>query len=224
MKKKVKDKKNLSKKVKMGIAGGAVIAGSILWLIFGKGKAVPAVPYYAARVIDGDTFVTREKQIIRIASTEAPEINLCGGPEAKKYLEELISGKPLYIKVYFRDPYQRLVSGVYTKEGLVNVKMVEKGYSYFNRGNEEIGEMIRVSGDNARKKGIEIYSEKCTQWVNKKYPLCQIKGNTRNGKIYYIKGCRIYDTVSVQLYQGDKWFCNEEEAVKDGFRKAIQCP
>lgn len=224
MKKIAINKNNLSRKVKIGFAVGAVAAGSILWLIFGKGKPVPAIPYYASRVIDGDTFVTREKQIIRIASTEAPELNLCGGLEAKKYLEELILGKPLYIKIYFRDPYQRLVSGVYTNEGLINTKMAEKGFSYFARGNEEIGEEVRINGDRARKKGIGIYSEKCTQWVNKEHPQCQIKGNVRNGKIYYIKGCRIYDTVSVQLYQGDKWFCNEEEAVKEGFRKGIQCP
>ena len=52
---------------------------------------VPA--YKAARVVDGDTFDTTERQIIRLASTDAPELDLCGGIESSKTLQKLILNK-----------------------------------------------------------------------------------------------------------------------------------
>ena len=215
---------NLSNKIKICLTAGAVVAGSLLWITFGKGKPIPVFPYYAARVIDGDTFVTKEKQVIRIASVDAPNLGRCGDIEAKRYLEKLIMGKPLYLKVYFRDPYQRLISAVYTDDGLVNEKLVEKGVAYYFSTTAEIGEQIRVTGDKARQKGIGIYSSVCTQMTNKDQPNCQIKGNNLVEKIYFLPGCRTYDTVFVQLYKGDKWFCTESEAIKEGFRKALSCP
>jgi endonuclease YncB( thermonuclease family) len=217
-------KKGISNKIKIGVAAGAVATAGMIYVIFGSGKPVPVFPTYAARIIDGDTFITREDQRIKLASTDAPELERCGGPEAKQALEKFILGKPLYLKTYYQDPYHRLVASVTTKDGLVNAMMTEKGYSYYYGGQPEVGTLIQQAGEKARQKKIGVFSDKCTQWENREHPNCQIKGNDRNGKIYYIKGCRIYDTVSVQLYLGDKWFCTETQAVKEGFRKGIQCP
>jgi len=174
-------------------------------------------------VIDGDTFETKEKQHIRIASTESPELNQCGGKEAKEALESLIMNKPVYLKVTFRDPYQRLVSLVYADGKFINKEMLVRGYSYYARGTEGFSDELQGAGEVARTKKIGIFSDSCTQMTNKEKPSCNIKGNDRNGKIYYMPECGVYDNVMVQLYLGDRWFCNEKEAISAGFRRPEQC-
>lgn len=201
----------------------SVMAGAYFILSAGSKKVeVPA--YEAARVIDGDTFVTKEDQHIRVASTEAPELDQCGGPEAKKALENLVLGKPVYLKVVYRDPYQRLVSLVYTKDAFVNEAMVTSGYSYYARGGlGDISDELKTATEKARERKKGIFSDSCTQMVNKKNHSCNIKGNDRTGKIYYTPDCGVYDNVSVQLYLGDRWFCSEKEAIAAGFRKPELC-
>ncbi|MBI3559585.1 hypothetical protein HY087_00460, partial [Candidatus Gottesmanbacteria bacterium] len=44
-------------------------------------------------VIDGDTIVVEPKTRVRLRHIDAPELNFCGGKEAKETLEKLVSGK-----------------------------------------------------------------------------------------------------------------------------------
>lgn len=211
-------------RIGVGIAAVGVAAASLFWITGEKGKAISVPAYEVLRVIDGDTFVTKEEQHIRVASTEAPEIDRCRDPEAKAALEQLIVGKPVYLKVVYRDPYQRLVSFVYTKNKFVNETMLENGYSYYSRSSPgEIGEDLKKATEKAREEKKGIFSDSCTQIVNKEKTSCNIKGNDRNGKIYYLPECGVYDNVTVQLYLGDRWFCTEKEAITAGFRKPGQC-
>lgn len=214
---------------KAGIGAVLTVAGiaaaSFLWLTTGKGKPVQVPAYSVLRVIDGDTFETVEHQHIRVASTEAPELDRCGGTEAKTALEKFVMDKPVYLKVVYRDLYQRLVSLVYTEDRFVNEAMLLGGYSYYARSSPgDIGEELKSATEKARQKKNGIFSSTCTQMTNMEKPSCNIKGNTRNGKIYYVPGCGFYDNVDVQLYLGDLWFCSEKEAVAAGFRKPEQCP
>lgn len=213
----------------MGIGMAMVAAGvattGFLWLSSGKGKPMQVPAYSVLRVIDGDSFETVEHQYIRVASTEAPELDRCGGTEAKAALEKFVAGKPVYLKVVYRDPYQRLVSLVYTKDRFINEAMLSGGYSYYLRGSPgEIGEELKSATGKARQKKVGIFSSTCTQMTNTGKPSCNIKGNTRNGNIYYVPGCGVYDNVEVQLYLRDRWFCSEKEAISTGFRKPKQCP
>lgn len=211
-------------RISVGMAAVGVAAASIFWITGEKGKAIAVPAYEVMRVIDGDTFVTKEDQHIRIASTESPEIDRCGGPEAKAALEQLIVGKPVYLKVVYRDPYQRLVSFVYAKDIFINESMLTNGYSYYSRSSPgDIGEELKRATEKARSARNGIFSESCTQMVNNEKAACNIKGNDRNGKIYYLPECGVYDNVTVQLYLGDRWFCSEKEAIAAGFRKPGQC-
>lgn len=48
---------------------------------------------------------------------------------------------------------------------------------------------------------------------------CDIKGNVgRSGNIYHVPGGAYYDMVIVDTSEGDRWFCNEEQAQAAGFR------
>ena len=217
-------KKTLSKKVIGTVAAVVVSAGAVLFLSNGKGKQIAVPAYTVARVIDGDTFETTEKQLIRLSSADAPEIDRCWGKEAKEALENLIVKKPLYIKVQFRDPFYRLISLVYTDEGSVNEMMIKNGNAYYGKSGHDTGEELVSAAAEARDHKRGIFSEKCTQTINTKNPKCQIKGNVRQDNIYYIPDCGFYPQVDVQLYQGDQWFCTVKEAEKAGFRKPSQCP
>lgn len=179
----------------------------------------------ALRVIDGDTFETEEKQVIRLASTEAPELEHCGGKEAKDQLEKLILNQPLYIKVVYQDPYHRQVSLVYTGKDFVNEAMLKSGSSYYYRASPgKIGEQLQQAGETARKNQQGIFSA-CIQSVNPKQPKCNIKANIgQQDNIYYLPDCGVYPNVILELYKGDQWFCTEAQAIKAGFRKPSQCP
>jgi len=57
-------------------------------------------------------------------------------------------------------------------------------------------------------------------------PGCTIKGKlavrarvTGNFGIYHLQACRTYET----LIKPDRWFCSEEDAQADGFRRAFNC-
>lgn len=185
-----------------------------------------APSYRAMRVIDGDTFETEERQLIRLTGINAPEIANCDGPEAKIALEKLIMGKNLYVKVIFRDGHNRLISHVYNDKGLVSAQMIRLGMAY-NLGNAIDDPALGKAADLARQEKLGIYSSKCTQSENPTHPNCIIKGNIRDfdnkTKIYHFPGCGQYNHTLLELYKGDQWFCTEKEAQAAGFVKGSDC-
>lgn len=213
---------------KRAVTVGAVslLASGMLWYIKSpQGFKVPVPSYRAMRVIDGDTFETEERQLIRLTGIDAPELDNCGGKEAKEALEKLILNKNLYVKVIFRDGSKRLISHVYNENGLVSSQMLRLGMAY-NLGTGIKDPELGKSADLARKEKIGIYSSKCTQETNPKSKTCIIKGNWVLGttqKTYHFPGCSSYATTKIELYKGDQWFCTEKEAQKAGFIKGSDC-
>lgn len=219
-----KNKIGKGKKIIAGTLVTAAIAASAGWWVIGKNK-VPVSSYVATVVVDGDTFVTKEDQIIRLTSINAPEMERCGGKEAQKELEKIISGKPLYMKVVFRDIYNRLVADVFTPEGSVSEKMLASGWVYYYRRTESESD-LKTIGERAREAKIGIYGPKCTQIKNPVNSECAIKANNAIGsrnKQYRFPSCGQYNNTSVQLYMGDEWFCTETEAKKAGYTKGADC-
>jgi len=222
----VSKKKKSASKLKKALISTAIagITIGIMWFTNGRGAPVPVPAYTVLRVIDGDTFETTEHQIIRLASTEAPEVGLCGGEEATEGLKKLILNKPVYLKVLYRDRYDRLDSQVYTQDGYVNELMISQGYAFFHNRYGKLTADLKNVYDLAQKNKIGIYSTKCTQKENPKNLSCNIKGNVRSEKVYHTPNCRDYELTDLQLYLGDQWFCSEKEAELAGFRKNKYCP
>ena len=53
---------------------------------------------------------------------------------------------------------------------------------------------------------------------------CKIKGNiSSGGKIYHLPECKSYEKTAIDTTAGERWFCNEEEAVVAGWRKTKNC-
>lgn len=212
------------KKAVAGVGIAAAIAGSGFAVVRSGAVKFFLPSYQALRVIDGDTFETTEHQVIRLANVDAPEYQYCGGPEAKEQLEKLISGKKLYVKVVYRDPFQRLVSEVFTIEGQVNENMAESGWARYLKKYDAGADAIEKAGVKARTRKSGVFLEKCTQVKNQDKPECSIKGNSLSGKMYYrYPGCGQYNNTVVQLYLGDQWFCSEKEAEAAGFEKGSDC-
>lgn len=193
-------------------------AAAILGLSFWASKAV----YGVKEVVDGDTFVTKEDQYIRIADIDAPERGKCGSDEATKELEKLILGKKVFLKVIYFEG-NRQIAYVYTTQGNVAVNLVKKGVAVKRVGKSNIS-MTKASNE-ARAKKLGVFSDKCTQETNLENPKCSIKGNVSHyGKFYRTKDCTQYDVTILQLYFDDQWFCTEKEAIKAGFTKSPDCP
>ena len=215
------------KKIVAGALATAAISGSGYFVLQYKNRSQSVPAYTVARIIDGDTFETTEKQLVRLTYLMAPELEYCGGPQAKAELEKLVLNKPVYFKTLFRDQYQRLNSLVYTSEEFVNQRLVEDGYAQYRLTGKSSPESVRMhlASEKARQEKRGIYSSKCTQQTNQLRPNCNIKGNVRdNSKYYHYPGCAQYDNTDVQLYLGDRWFCAKEEAQKAGFTLANFCP
>ncbi len=182
--------------------------------------------YQVLRVIDGDTFETIEHQKIRLSGVDTPELELCGGNEAKIALEKLILGKRLYIKVLFNDKYRRLVSRVYLDNQDIGLTMLASGNAFISRVDPGDRDEYTLSSKKARDKKLGIFGMPCTQETNIKFPKCVIKANISSSygdRLYRYPGCKEYNNTMVQLYLGENWFCTQEEAETAGFTRGPDC-
>ena len=225
-------KKKLAKKKgnwrrAIAISASALAASGMLWYLTGThGAKIPVPSYRAMRVIDGDTFETEERQLIRLTGIDAPELEYCNGPESKQALGKLVLNKNLYVKVIYRDASHRLISHVYNNDGSVSEQMLKTGMAYYT-GNAVQDPALGKAGNYAREKKLGIFSPKCTQETNPDSKTCIIKGNLRipgkGTKTYHFPGCGNYNQTLIELYKGDKWFCTEAQAKKEGFAKGADC-
>lgn len=198
----------------------SLIVNAILsWKWLGTSKK----EYKVERVIDGDTIVVNNQQEIRLITVNAPEISMCGGQEAKAALEKLVAGRTVELKGDVNDKFGRLLALVYTDGKSVNEEMAKNGWVRYTSQKSDNREKIRLTAEDARNNKVGIYSL-CVQETNKVNPKCNIKGNVKDGqKTYMYPGCGTYSSVKIELDMGDKWFCNEAEAIKEGFRKGENC-
>ncbi|MBC7232099.1 MAG: thermonuclease family protein [Chloroflexi bacterium] len=63
----------------------------------------------------------------------------------------------------------------------------------------------------------------CPQGCITPPPGCVIKGNISSStgeKIYHMPGQRYYDQTTIDPEKGERWFCTEEEAIANGWRKS----
>jgi micrococcal nuclease len=51
---------------------------------------------------------------------------------------------------------------------------------------------------------------------------CSIKGNIsgKGERIYHVPGGRYYEAVKIDTDKGERFFCSEKDAEKEGFRKS----
>lgn len=183
--------------------------------------------YKVEGVIDGDTLVLEGKAKIRLRSADAPELEFCGGQEAKAELEKLVLNKTVQIKEKIMDLKARPMALVYAGEELVNQKIIESGWAKYHSDVTSQRKNLKAAQALAQKKSLGIWSEQCRQTENKEKPECNIKGNiddnARGRKIYYFPGCAQYEFTVIEKNMGEEWFCSKEEAEVGGYAKSKNC-
>ena len=179
-------------------------------------------------VIDGDTIVTENKVRIRLRQIDAPELEFCGGQEAKNILTGLVENKYVRIEENIIDQQGRPMAMIYVKNIAVNQEMLASGWVRYHSDKTSQTENLIKTWDKVRLKKIGILSQKCSQTENPVNPKCNIKGNIdpdqSSSRIYQMPGCVQYKTTIVDLDRGEQWFCTEAEAVKAGYVKSKRCP
>lgn len=222
-------KKKANKKIPWIIAG-IILFSSLATNIFqykqNKNLKKTGIFVKVIEVIDGDTFVTENKQRIRLVGVDAPEMGLCLSEEAKEELKDLVENKEVGLKEAFADKYGRLVALIYKEDKLINETMLTKGFGRFDGAKNSQSETLKEAYEKAREENLGIFSTTCYQKENTENPECSIKGNIDKGngkKTYHFPGCREYDTTIVEKDLGEQWFCTEKEAQEAGYTKSSNC-
>jgi len=223
VRKPAKKRSGLKKKIAFGVV--TIATAGALGLGFGNRIKIPL--YSVERVVDGDTFVTTDNQMIRILGIDAPEIGRCGADEATSSLVKILKKSPLYIKIVYRDSSHRLYGLVYNIDGSVAFQQLKAGMAVMRNNEDTRADNLSKALAEAKNDKRGIYGAKCTQLTNIDNPKCVIKGNNRRESdsrpTYHFPGCANYNSTIVQLYDGDQWFCTEKEAIKAGYEKGANC-
>lgn len=212
----------MNRKIMAGVVG-------LLAVISGLQAQLKHPAYTVARVIDGDTFETVDRSIVRFDTLDAPELVNCGGVEAKKELEKLISRKKVTLNTQVRDINGRQVATVWMGDVWIDQKLIESGWVAYSSSTVDKKHILQNIDLANRTKKLGIYSPKCTQYENTGNPKCQIKGNLvnewlkRGQRIYHFPGCIQYKTTRIEKYRGEQWFCTESEAMAAGYTKSGGC-
>lgn len=179
-------------------------------------------------VIDGDTLVLEGKTKIRLRHVDSPELDYCGGQEAKNELETLVSGKTVVIEELIPDQRGRGMALIYNGNILVNEEMLKHGWGRYHSDTSSQKEQLKQAADRAKSEKIGLFSQ-CQSAIPTKNPRCSIKGNiddnaaSDKNKRYYTPDCAQYNFTVVEEDMGEGWFCSESEAQAAGFRKADTC-
>lgn len=206
---------------------------------------IPARIEGVAHVVDGDTLDVGPVRV-RLHGIDTPEIGQsCRTASGRKWkcgeragerLAELVEGRVVACAVRTRDQYDRLVAVCMTTNaadaiGDLNALMVREGLAWaFLRYSHDY-EMLENA---ARKARIGVWQgpaqapweyraaawERAVAAAPRKG--CPIKGNiSRGGKmIYHTPWSPWYARTRVDESRGERWFCDEAEAIAAGWRAA----
>lgn len=177
-------------------------------------------------VIDGDTLVMDGKVRLRLRHLDAPELEFCGGQEAKDLLTKLVDQKKIRVEEKIMDQQGRPMALIYLGNTLINQTMLESGWVRYHSDQTSQTEAIHSAANQAKTDRLGIYNPQCYQKENLANPKCNIKGNIDKStkvKKYYLPNCAQYKFTIVEKDIGEDWFCTEKDAQAAGFTKAATC-
>jgi endonuclease YncB( thermonuclease family) len=194
------------------------------------------------RPMDGDTFEIAGI-VIRLADVDAPEMaQKCqGGPKKLRncgafvadVLAERIRGQSVECEVHALDEYERRLAFCSRGGEDLSTWLVSEGLALaFRRYSERLvpeEEAAKAAGRGLWQTTFEApWDYRAHRWdvaVQKSPEGCPIKGNISRGgeKIYHTPwGSQWYDRTKITESKGERWFCNEAEAVAAGWRAPLR--
>ncbi len=205
--------------------------------------------YPVLKVRDGDTFeveIDGKPEPVRLIGVNTPETVHpskpveCFGKEASNKLKALLTGTSVALVADptqgDRDHYGRLLRYVYLPDGtFVNKSLIAEGFAH--EATYDIPYKYQADFRKAQAAAKEqergLWGSLCKGKTDapaapvQPVPAngCTIKGNVSvsGAKIYHMPGCGSYDKTSVNESAGERWFCSEQEAQANGWRKARNC-
>lgn len=180
-----------------------------------------------SKVLDGDTFILRNGERVRLLGINAPELGRCGADLAKETLTKLVLNKPIILREDKRDTYGRRMGLVYVGSQLVNETMLLSGMARPDYDKNSKSEALKAAYRTAVDAKLGIHSGECKKVSPvPPNPDCTIKGNIDKGTwdhLYHLPACRHYNQIVLDLDIGEQFFCSEEEAIDAGFTLAPDC-
>lgn len=107
--------------------------------------------------------------------------------------------------------------------GLTTSESVDTLYFSFAEIDKKI-DNNNEEGDNLL---LKVIAERNKQIANVDTVECFIKGNigyNTKEKIYHLPNCPNYNDTVIDTRYGERWFCDEKEALDAGWRKSYNCP
>lgn len=191
---------------------------------------------HAARVIDGDT-IEIDDVTYRSNGIDAPEHGqTCNLPSGKTWpcgkratetLSDMVEGVEVRCDGSETDGYGRTIATCYIGDLDLNREMVASGlawafvkYSTVYLDEEASAKSSRLGIWQAPSEPAWEY--RAARWITDEHNTpdgCPIKGNiSKNGLIYHAPWSPWYNRTKVSVEKGERWFCNEAEAVAAGWR------
>ena len=198
--------------------------------------ACPAGVSAAIRVIDGDTLSDGEITY-RLNGIDAPEsgqtcLNSSGqswrcGEAATAFLVDLLANTDLRCQAMEQDLYGRTIATCFASGTDLGKSLVEAGLAWSFRRYDDVYASAEDAAK-ARQKGVwaganqapwEYREERWSAAKQSAPEGCPIKGNiSKNGKIYHAPWSPWYSRTKVSPAKGERWFCDEAEAIAAGWR------
>jgi endonuclease YncB( thermonuclease family) len=205
--------------------------------------AAPTTSSGTADVVDGDTLEIDGTRV-RLFGIDAPESaqrckdqrasDWACGRSATRALERLTNGQEVTCRGDTRDDYGRLLAVCTTASGEINASLVRDGLAWAFVKYSDAYVSIEAEARVARRGVFAAVNEPPWDFRAKKWGGavtsaeadrqrdCPIKGNvTRSGeRIYHMPWQSSYARTTVNEKEGERWFCNEGEAERAGWRRA----
>lgn len=204
-----------------------------VWTVFAMAAPVFGQEFH---VVDGDK-LRRGDRVYRIAGIDAPEYAQkcaragkgtwpCGKAAAEK-LEALVAGGAVTCMERESDEFGRRIADCHAGDINLGATMVRTGHAW---AYVKYSNAYRAEETAARQEKLGIWQAdsqpawdyRAARWevAEQAAPKgCPIKGNiSQNGRIYHTPWSPWYKATKINKAKGERWFCNEAEALAAGWR------
>ncbi|MBI2007539.1 MAG: thermonuclease family protein [Candidatus Blackburnbacteria bacterium] len=192
--------------------------------------------FLVSRVIDGDTIELAGGTRVRYIGIDTPEPGQCFSGEATEENKKLVEDKKARLETDVQkfDKYGRTLAYVFVGNLFVNEELVRRGFAkvYTYPPDVKYTEKFVAAQKEARENKLGLWAEgiclpgsqgdDLEPQTTQPSAECGIKGNISSSgeKIYHTPGQRYYEKTKIEENKGERWFCTEEEAEKEGWRKS----
>ncbi len=204
-----------------------------------------AVVTGTARIVDGDTIDVGGRRV-RLEGIDAPESaqtcparylgGILGpwrcGVAASSALARLIGSSSVSCETHKTDKYERLVATCFLGGRDISRELVRQGYAWaFVKysinyvAEEKLARTEKIGIWASREPAQPAWEYRKRRWATAEQVApagCVIKGNisARGDRIYHTPWSPWYAKVRINVRSGERWFCDEGQAIAAGFRRA----